>query len=221
MGFNDRMSNFNKSMSINDVAQCAASLGKTSKKEAFDHLQQMIERATNDEEILALAFLYNQFQPALPTKPKTSFQWVAKAMPKKDIRFYLNYVYTDSNYIVATDGNRLHLTKNHQGLSGYYNKNMHSVKVDHNYPNYERAIDLDNVKYHPLNSCQFEIEAGVGKMGDFLHVTLPDDTKIMVVNDWYNQACCHGGAIEIGVAVSGSLHIRSGDNLAVIMPRRY
>ena len=86
------------------------------RKPKKDHLQQIVRDLyendlTDSERLDSLALLYTHFMPAAPAKPKTLPQWIARAAGKKDVRYYLNYVYADhaAQRLVATDGHRLHL----------------------------------------------------------------------------------------------------------------
>jgi len=98
---------------------------KRNKALAFDALRAILEdlpEEMHDSHGPDLARLYAFFEPQAPAKPKTVFDWVAKAMAKKDQRHYLNWVYSDGARIIATNGHRLHIA--HVALEpGFYDKN--------------------------------------------------------------------------------------------------
>lgn len=78
---------------------------KPSRKEAFDILVAAKSRALSECEIDSLI---NYFAPAVPSAPKTAFQWVARAVAIDDVRQYLHFVNVSSGVMRATDGHRLH-----------------------------------------------------------------------------------------------------------------
>lgn len=107
--------------------------------------------------------LLTYFAPAIPAKPKTTFQWVAKACGKKDIRFYLNSVYCDGN-LVATDGRRLHIAYSVEHEHGYFEpRTQIKENISTTFPNYSRIMPkedykdlrhVDNLKLKVLNPKQ-------------------------------------------------------------------
>lgn len=85
--------------------------------------------------------------PAAPKKLKkdaTLFDWVALAVaPAKDLRDYLQFVYCDGDYIVATDGYRIHIAPNNDGLEvGYYCPRTATpvTHIQEKYPDYWRVV---------------------------------------------------------------------------------
>ena len=66
---------------------------------------------------------------------------LGKIVAKKDVRVFTNYVYTDENNIVATDGHHLVAIPNDGITKGYYDpKTEESVSIDIRYPDYEKVI---------------------------------------------------------------------------------
>lgn len=98
------------------------------------------------ESIPDLAKLYTYFMPPLPKKVTSNFQWVAQAMARKDVRYYLNYVYVTSSQFICTDGHRLHVAPNDTGLvPGFYFANG-DIAHDTDYakfPDWERILNPD------------------------------------------------------------------------------
>jgi hypothetical protein len=86
-----------------------------------------------------LATLYGYFIPALPAKPKTAAQWVQKAVPSKDVRYYLNNANVLAGKLRGTDGHRLHIAPTDL-VDGYYDKAGNLVEVDGRYPDIDRVI---------------------------------------------------------------------------------
>lgn len=123
---------------ITDVATRAASIRKPSKTAAFELLVGLIENGDLTDEVIA-AHLYAFFQPGIPAKPKTPEQWVARAVAVKDVRFDLNYLYSDGKRLMGMDGHRLHIIPTERP-AGYYDKQLSPVVVDHPYVDVDRVI---------------------------------------------------------------------------------
>jgi len=111
---------------------------KASKKDAYATVCNLIEGMKLTEPDLAA--LYSYFMPVAPAVCKTPEQWVARAMGDRDVRAYLNYVYSDGERIVATDGHRMHSWKTDKYPAGYYDKMMNPVDVEYKYPDVGRVI---------------------------------------------------------------------------------
>lgn len=122
---------------------------KINKATAFQIINDISAGKHEGDEIsispVELAALYSFFMPPVPRKPKTPEEWVALAMPKNDVRFYLNYLYSDGNRLMATDGTRLHVYKTEKYPAGFYDAAMNSVAVDGTYPQIDQVIP-SNVK---------------------------------------------------------------------------
>ena len=148
------------------------------RKPKKDHLQQIVREMyendlTDAERLESLALLYTHFMPAAPAKPKTLAQWVARAAGKKDVRYYLNYVYADhaAQRLVATDGHRLHfMPLPAQGFDqpGFYCPKTLEYLHDEQYTNFP---DIDRIipnragcrETAPVDPAAWEVgEAGNG-----------------------------------------------------------
>lgn len=134
-------------ISQNAVATVASQIKKPTKATAHAHLMELVDELATQEQTAktheALSALYAFFIPKAPAKPKTDFQWAAKAVAKNDARYYLNYVYVDEENIVGTDGHRLHIAKNTEGLApGFYDTaGTHLYDPSWaRFPNYKRVI---------------------------------------------------------------------------------
>ena len=125
---------------------------KPSKMEAQKIIKSLA--ALHPENIGDLEKLYSFFMPAPSKKPKTPFQWVARAVGKKDLKEYLNYVYATETEIVATDGHRMHITRNTDSRfkPGYYlaNGELAYPPDQWTYPNYRRILQIIGGSYQHL-----------------------------------------------------------------------
>jgi len=153
---------------LSRIAEASRSVPQVRNKAlAFKAVCEIIKNLTEDQENELhgeLARLYAAFQPTVPKKPKTMFDWVAKAMAKNDVRYYLNFVHVTEERMVGTDGHRLHIAPNTDGLEpGFYDKN--GTKL-HN-PDYARFPDVDRVMPTNLDSYGRKIvEAKLSEIGE-------------------------------------------------------
>ncbi|GGX91279.1 hypothetical protein GCM10007160_18470 [Litchfieldella qijiaojingensis] len=167
---------------VSAIATAASHGKKPTKAVAHEKLKEIIE--TMGEQYIdssakdALASLYAYFMPKAPAKPKSDFEWVAKAVAKDDARYYLNWVYVTEKHIVGTDGHRLHMARNWEGLEpGFYD--VSGVRChDPNwaqYPNYERVVPdpVMNGEYSPyeINKDALDVHVKDDKLKFF---KLPD-----------------------------------------------
>lgn len=119
------------------------------KAQAFTALKVVIEKLTDDQryELNAeLARLYANFMPAVPKRPASMFDWVAKCIAEADIRQELNYVHVTEQHITATDGCRIHRAPNAGGMPpGYYDKagTLIHAPAEFNFPKVERYFTGD------------------------------------------------------------------------------
>lgn len=101
---------------------------------------------TKDESLVCkFAVLFNYFEPKVTKKSGTDkFAWLFQAVTTDPTREVLMYAYCDGDFVVATDGRRLHLMPNEEGLAkGYYNQRKELIpEQDHpyTYPNYKQVI---------------------------------------------------------------------------------
>lgn len=135
---------------LSQIAEASRSVKTPANKGMAFKAVQTIARSLTDqqrEELYSeLARLYAAFRPALPKKPKTHFEWCAKAAGWKDVREYLRYVHVTEERMVGTDGHRVHMAPNNDGLEpGYYDAT--GVKIhdlSHSpYPDIERVMVSD------------------------------------------------------------------------------
>lgn len=108
------------------------------KKEAFDYVTELLH---NDPGNAELASLYLHFAPKPPKEAKTAEQWVAQAVGIKDVRFYLNYLYSDGVSLYATNGHILKWCPTDKPVGYYCPMTFNTVEgVDAKYPDTARVI---------------------------------------------------------------------------------
>lgn len=94
-------------MNINETATTAANANlKCNKKDAYLILLDTINNGGTLSELDA-AKLYKYFAPATPKKAKTAFDYVARGVGKKDVRYYLNHINVKDGTLSATNGHVL------------------------------------------------------------------------------------------------------------------
>jgi len=178
----------------------------------------------------ALAKLYQFFTPPLPAKPKDAWQWIAKAMGKNDIRYYLNYVYVTADTICATDGHRLHIMKNHSAFPvGYYDSNKVLAFPENyaKYPDITRVtpdIESGSSLYYclPYDAESLKVQLLGTSSQEVAVFMLRDGTELGIDKGYFLQAIgLKGETMDLYVRDSTSSIIlvsRESGNKAVIMP---
>jgi DNA polymerase III sliding clamp (beta) subunit (PCNA family) len=120
--------------------------------------------------------LLNFFAPAPSKKPKNSFEWVALVVRKKDVRQYLNFVYSDGTRIMATDGHRVHYSES-ELQEGFYCPKT-GLKVEENlgnFPNIDKVLPDERRSHIVLDKNELDIikindKINAYKVGDGLGV---------------------------------------------------
>ena len=208
------------------------------RKPTREQAQKMLLELWEQNPSTELAKLYKWFEPTIPAKPKTAEQWVLKAVPKKDSRYYLlnRYRYSDGCTLVATDGHRIHLVRNMDYSTGYYDKSMNAVDCDARYPDFERVIPKDASEPMRLGDITLEPIITETKKGKFLKTsfkgkpvvatTKPLDLykigEVHVQAKYWNDAVSglnQGALVHMHSPVEG-IKIIDGDRIAVIQPIR-
>jgi len=198
----------------NDIITRAANIDKPKKVEAFESLNRIITE-TDAPAVDDLARLYAYFLPKPPARAKTPMQWVAKAVAgKSDVRVCLQHMYSNGEYLVASDGHRLH------GITttlpaGYYDIAGNQITISDEYPDWCRIL--------PEESCNIgtTIETlATERVADYVVVNLIED---IWVNLRYLQAIANG-APTVTVTAYADTHqpVRVAGpfpgSFAVIMP---
>ena len=137
------------------IATAAVRLKKPNKNDAQELVLQLSEQYGIPAE--EIAPLYTYFMPPVPAKPKTTEQWVGKAVGKKDVRYYLNFYYSDGKRLVGCDGSRIHLMPTDLP-EGFYDRALNAVGEQGRYPDVDRVIDLSGRDEHTVVNSELPIE---------------------------------------------------------------
>lgn len=201
------------------LAKLATGQKKPTKSQAFSIIKLLAadHGLENDPD---MAKLYAYFLPPLPKKAKTPFEWVARAMADKDIRYYLNYVYITDKVIVATDGHRLHIVNNDDQLEpGFYNKAGDKVESPGfaPYPDYERVIpDIKDIEPITMSTKDLDVKEHEG----LIVYVIPCENECVYVQKPFLDACSNGDILTIYAKGKNDAIRVFGYGEAVIMPVR-
>jgi len=208
----------NQEYTMTDIARHGQSMASRdfNKAACFEVFEQAV--CNNGKlDLEQLAKLYRYFAPKLPAKPKNDFQWVAQAMGVKDVRHYLNFIYSDGIRLMATDGSRIHMIKNANYPAGYYDKNGNMVENQDfaKYPDIDRVIpETDKLTYFST----LKITAVEGKK-EFAEVYDFEDIRICA--KYLKQACQYFDNALINHSDKGAaVLIQDLNKLAIVMPMR-
>jgi len=138
------------------IAAIAASLhNKPNKGALFDIVEKLI--ASGEMEDNDLAILYRFFMPTVG-RIKNPFHWLVKAHGNKDVRFYLNHVYSDGARLLSTDGHRLHVI-NEVKPAGWYDDNKVLVHEPSwaKYPDIEKIMPTGNREEIKLSEIEINV----------------------------------------------------------------
>jgi len=142
-------------MNLDNIAKLAFTLpdNKTNKKAVVNIIKDLLFSGEYDDKLSAekQAALYKFCLPPRKTKPKTDFEWVAKAVNPKEIREYLRFVYSDGEYIYGTNGYIAHRFKTGNYEPGFYTLQGVKTDCDLTYPDISRVIPKDL-----LDSCEYK-----------------------------------------------------------------
>jgi len=128
---------------------------KPTKAEVFKVVQRNINLLDTEDAALLYAF----FIPAI-TKVKNPFHWCVKARGRKDVRAYLNHVYSDGERTLASDGHRVHIIGVTRA-SGWYDDNEQLIHAADwaRYPDINRVLPTDEGV--PLDLSSLEVVQGL------------------------------------------------------------
>lgn len=131
---------------------------KINKSRAFE----LIEKLKQGKELtdIQVDSLLLYFAPPIPKKPKTAFAWVAKAVAKKDVRYYLEYVRVKDGYMYGTDGHRVHKAKTDLAEGWYCPKTGARVECDAKGPDYDRVTGFRSNESKSVKLGDFETLVG-------------------------------------------------------------
>jgi hypothetical protein len=129
---------------IKNVAKNSRNVVKMKKNEGFYNINQLIDAYNNHDDNAAeaaLVALYSFFSESVKKmKEYNPFQWTAMAIGQKDIRSFLNYVYSDGSNLIGTDGCRMHVVPYMDYPAGYYDSNMVKIDKTDQYPDWEKVM---------------------------------------------------------------------------------
>lgn len=219
--------------------QLAANASKPKKADAATLIRELAARYAEDTDTLhELATLYTFFLPPAPKKAaqKDVWAWVCQAVAgPKDPRPYLRYVMADGHSIYATDGPRLHSTRDlrepglYDPLTGAKVWDLEGAGDGHpgRFPDVKRIIPERGGASRPVSAATVSplreevggyVRARVGFAGGAFDVNLP----------YWRQAteALEGAALQLPaqgtapVRIDGYHKATGAEVLAVIMPMR-
>jgi len=131
---------------------------KTPGIDANTALQTLLEFNTverlSSSETLALAWLVQAAQKKALAKLKPSdspFKLASLFRAKKDVRYYLNAIYSDGEKLLASDGHTL-IRINHTVPKGFYHDNgIVNSDIEAVFPDFMRVYNTKNTQ--PYNEC--------------------------------------------------------------------
>lgn len=166
---------------------------KPNKATAFDTVLELrLQEGDIGPNTEKLDQLLNFFAPAIPAKPKTPFEWVAKAAGVKDVRQNLNSVYVENGTMVGCDGHRLHWAPTTLENGYYCPKTGLQVKDHGKYVDWKRVIPKTG-KFIPLNDNPEESIKVTGKgkklsWVDIIYDAIPEEKETGQFNVDYWKA---------------------------------
>lgn len=123
---------------MTNLATKALKEKKIKKQEAMGMVESLHEGHTLTEK--QFAQLYKFFVPPVARgKKMTNTQWVHLAASKRPAHKFLQHVYSDGEYEVATDADRLHYLKTDLP-EGFYDQFRNKLDVDYNFPNWKSVL---------------------------------------------------------------------------------
>lgn len=197
---------------LSKVVSLAVRSKKPSKAELHRVVLDLIQ--CNRLDTAEAVALYAYFLPPVPAKPKTPEQWVAKAVAKKDVRFYLEFLYSDGKRLMGTDGYRLHICPT-EIPAGFYDRALNRCEVEARYPNVDQVIPKwDEEAAVTVTSAKLPVELIDGKI---LAYRLP--TGGIVNRQYWEEATA--GAEQVRYCTDGEKYrIDRGYCFAVVMGMR-
>lgn len=202
----------------NAITTLAANMKKPTKSVAFNVINDLIDsREPPTDKQLALLRAY--FMPSTPAKPKTSFDWVKKAIAVNDVRHYLNHLNATGERICGTDGHRVHVTPSDLP-AGYYDKSGAAIDESSRYPDIDRVIP-NNPNYKSIDLSDPSVFE-VGQSGKLDYIQLSADPSYCVRREYLLDALSNPSPVIDAAYLEGCpLRINYDDgSMAVIMPMR-
>jgi hypothetical protein len=156
---------------------------------------------------------YAHFAKTKSLKNLTDDNWVALARGKNDVRYFLNYCYSDGENYVACDGHRLHMLKNVSYTPDtFYDKNKVPQVVDGTYPDYKRVIPTDIDTLGRIS----DLDIVIGYHNNKKYVKI--NNKITLLKEYFDEAKSgfNGDDIVSANELKKQFIIDSSSRLAVI-----
>lgn len=199
---------------------------KPTKAAAFDTLLGIIDQY-NIAESPELLGLLRYFAPSAPTgKPKTPEDWVRLAVADRDVRKYLNYVYSSGSQLVASNGHRIHVinTTPEAHPHGFYHPETMTpatdITADYTFPDYRRLFSASP----DIITAIVKTERGVLRTDSKLpkeltRLTLITGETVVLNSTYYNQATAQPYH-TLRYLSTQALQFDSDNTAAIVMPIR-
>jgi len=163
------------------------------------------------EETRVLCWLVQETQKKKLGKLKPSdspFKMATLFRAKKDIRYYLNKIYSNGTHLIASDGHTV-IRINHAVDTGYYYDNgMLDDSIDAKFPDFSRVVETINTSIEnqcdPLNPNNERELFGGRKPSPIIHVTSENNEK----GSWFNA-----GYVDRTRRVGATKYYLCDDNL--------
>ena len=182
------------------------------RNDAYAIVRGLVEQSPESTDLQSL-MLY--FAPKAGGKVNTAEQWVSTFAATKDIRDYLNYVYSDGTRLVATNGHILAWIPTSLPKGYYHAKTFDRVPDmdDIRYPDVSRVIPEIKGEYIPMP----EVETKVSDCGRYHYQTFGEahfDAKYLAI-------IAKGGNPEVLLASpNDAMRGKTDMGEFVIMPKR-
>lgn len=145
-----------------NIQTMSTKLKKPKKQDIQKTIELLYEASTDKEDRVIYAEMYKYFIPTASKIAKTPQEWVNKAVSKDKARYYICNSYSDGEFLIATDANRLHYIPS--GLSeSYRDRNGVALDIDGAFPDWKRIIPKTDIDMY-LNVAELKID----KLFDFI-----------------------------------------------------
>lgn len=125
--------------------------------QAIGRLAEMPLSCFDSNQLILLQVLANYIlKEETKTLPTTNpFKLGILFAGKKDVRPYLNYIYSDGSKLLASNGHII-IIIDHQAEKGFYNGAGLRVDLDWKYPEFRRDYIKESVEFWPVQIDDFE-----------------------------------------------------------------
>lgn len=184
---------------------------KPTKAKAFEMICLLKEGQTLYSEQIDSLLLY--FAPALPKKPKSALEWLAKACDPMDNRETCKFVFVKKGRGIATNGHRVHEAQVDLPDGAYCPKTLQPVDIDLRWfdPMERVAERPPETKPYPFDQLEFGVwhaDTRKGKPQNYKRVP-----KDIAVNESYLQDAVSAGEPEtVYYGLRNSVQLLCGEN---------